>query len=200
MNRAAFTNRHKVRGWKTQIRRVERWRQAHLTPDAAHLEHADFDYCKLQIDPWNRLIRRQPPMWLARNMIHGLLDIHEAWAAATPDAGYSCVWLCWPKLMDSQVVMAQGSRVEWYAGMFRPVAELGWAEPKGFPPQFGPALLARLNAWEWQECLHEYPVDPADISAGQLRKYPSTTLTTEGGASLTLLEVGRVWVGKRRAA
>ncbi|ULH15167.1 hypothetical protein MF271_14585 [Deinococcus sp. KNUC1210] len=199
MNRAAFTNRHKVRGWKTQIRRVERWRQAHLTPDWVHLEHTDFDSCKFQIDPWNRLIRRQPPMWLARRMLHGLLDIHEAWAAAVPDAPYLRLWLNWPHVIDSQVVMAQGSRVDWYREMFRPVAELGWARAKGFPPQFGPALLQRLNAWDWQECLHEYPVDPADIGAGRLSRYAYSTLTTTG-ASLTLVEVGRVWVGTRRAA
>jgi hypothetical protein len=66
----AFSNKKKVRSWKTQIRRVERWRAGHLTPDSAQFEQHGYDFCKIQIDPWNRLTRREPPLWLGRRMIH----------------------------------------------------------------------------------------------------------------------------------
>ena len=194
---AAFINKKKIRGWKTQLRRVERWRQAQLTPDWAHFERFSYDYCKIQIDPWNRLIERQPPLWLARRMLHGLLDIHEAWTAQVPDAPYLRLWLNWPHVMDSQVVLAQESRVDWYGDMFRPVAELGWAEAKGFPPQFGPELLERLKAWDWQECLHEYPMEYEARNSKRFKHLPYSSFAAD---SPYLVEVGRVWVGKRRAA
>ena len=199
MRGAAFTNRHKVRGWKTQIRRVERWRQAHLTPDWAHFERSDFDYCKIQLDPWNRLVRRQPPMWLARRMLHGLLDIHEAWAAQVPDAPYLRIWLNWPHVMDSQVVVAGETRANWYQDMFTPVDA-----PKRFPAQVGEPLLGRLSAYDWQECLDEYPLEPQDAPPEWLSRRPHRTDTLQDGSALHWVTRGRVWVGvwigTRRAA
>jgi hypothetical protein len=196
--RAAFTNRKKVRGWKTQVRRVERWRSDHLTPDWPHFERYDYDYCKIQIHPWNRLVEREPPIWLGRRMGHGLLDIHDAWAETSgPEVKYLKVWLKWPLLRTSQVVMAGESRLAWYEGVFRPVTDLGWAETKGFPPQLGPDLLERLRDWDWQECLDEYEVDRANLPAGWLSKRPHSSLTYEDGRSFTLVEVGRVWVGQK---
>ena len=201
----AFSNKKKVRGWKTQIRRVERWRAANLKPDwlLLNFRRYDYHYCKIQIHPWNRLVKREPPIWLGRQMIHGLLDIYGAWAEAVPDAPYLKVWLNWPYLRASQVVMAGESRLEWYEGMFRPVAELGWAETKGFPPQFGPEVLERLQAWDWQECLDEYDIDPEvlnDLPAGWLERRPHSSLALSDGSSRTLVEQGRVWVGTRRGA
>ncbi len=195
---AAFSNRKKVRGWKTQIRRTERWRIVHLTPDWPHSDHYGYDYCKIQIDPWNRLVRRQPPIWLGRRMVHGLLDIYDAWAEAVPDAAYLRVWLNWPYLIGSQVVLSGLLRLEWYSGMFRPVESLGWAESKDFPPQFGSDLLERLRGWDWQECLDEYEADPADLPVGWLDKRLHSSITSEDGRSVTLVEQGRIWVGTRR--
>jgi hypothetical protein len=198
VSRAALSNRKKVRGWKTQLRRVERWRSRHLTPDWSHFDRFGYDYCKIQIDPWNRLIEREPPIWLGRQMVHGLLDIHEAWAKAIPDAPYLKVWLNWPSLTESQVVLAGPSRLDWYASMFRPVADLEGKTVKGFPPQFGPALLGRLHGWDWQECLDEYDVDPADLPAGWLASRPHSSVPLSDGSTRTLVEQGRVWVGTRR--
>lgn len=197
----AFSNKKKVRGWKTQIRWVERWRAAHLVPDWSHFERYDYDYCKIQIHPWNGLIEREPPIWLGRQMIHGLLDIHDAWAAASaPDVKYLKVWLKWPLLRTSQVVMAGKSRLAWYGGVFRPVADLGWAETQGFPPQLGPDLLERLQGWDWQECLDEVEVDRAYLPTSWLSKRPYSSLLSQDGSSRTLVEQGRVWVGTRRRA
>lgn len=197
---AAFTNRKKIRGWKTQIKRVERWRTEHLTPDWPHFERYGYDYCKIQIDPWNRLIGREPPIWLGRQMVEGLLDIYDSWALASgPQVKYLKLWLKWPDLSASQVVMAGESRVTWYESVFRPVADLGWAQERGFPPQFGPALLKRLQSWDWQECLNEVEVDRADLPVGWLNKRPYRSLVSEGGHSVRLVEVGRVWIGRKRA-
>ena len=197
----AFSNKKKVRGWKTQIRRVERWRSGHLTPDGRHLGRYGYDYCKIQIDPWNRLIEREPPIWLGRLMIHGLLDICDSWALASrPEVKYLKVWLNWPRLRTSQVVMAGESRRAWYEGVFRPVADLGWVTEQGLPSPLGPDLLKRLQGWDWQECLDEVAVDRADVPAGWLGRRPHSTLISEDGAGITLVERGRVWVGTRREA
>ena len=194
----AFSNKKKVRGWKTQIRRMERWRTEYLTPDWPHFNHYGYAYCKIQIDPWNRLVKRQPPLWLGRQMIHGLLDICDAWVEAIPDAAYLRVWLMWPYLIGSQVGMSGPSRLDWYSEMFRPVESLSWAEARGFPPQFGPELLERLKGYQWTECLDEYSVDSDDVSEAWLSRRPHSSLTNEDGSFLTLVEQGRVWVGTRR--
>ena len=112
---AAFTNQKKVRGWKTQIKRVERWRTRHLKPDHEFFRQNGVAYCKLWIDPWHRLTRRQPPIWLGRQMIYGLLDLYEAWVStAVPEVEYLKVWLMWPELTESQVVMAGTTKAEMY--------------------------------------------------------------------------------------
>ena len=93
------SNRKKVRGWKRQAARVRAWRDAHLQPDFAHLQTYGREYAKLHLDPWDRLVRRTPPAWLRREMIHALLDVHAAWDKVIwgrPDVAYLAIWLYWP--------------------------------------------------------------------------------------------------------
>lgn len=89
-------NKKKIRGWKIQARRVERWREAHLTPDWRYFEDSGRDYAKLYIDPWYRLSSRIPPARLRWDMLGALLDVQAAWAKAAQerkDIGYLAIWL-----------------------------------------------------------------------------------------------------------
>lgn len=163
---SAFTNRKKVRGGKRQLGRVRKWHDAHLEPDLAYLRRFGQEYVKLTIDPWDRLVQRQPSVWLRRAMTLALLSVYESWqrkAAQHPEIEYLRVWLSWPNFTDSQVVMATGQRAQHYRSVFLPVAQ-----PRGLPSDLGPALLERLSEFEWQECPSEYPVYKDDLSPDEL--------------------------------
>lgn len=187
-----------MRGGKRQIRRVQRWREARLEPDLNHLRRFGQEYVKLTIDPWYRLVKRQPPVWLRREMTLALLDVYESWrrkVEALPEVEYLRVWLSWPNFIDSQVVMATGRQAQHYQDVFLPVAE-----PKGLPSELGPQLLARLSEFEWQECLSEYPVYKDDLTADELhwlfkRRYRPGRLYD--GTEVYWIEQGRVWVGQK---
>jgi hypothetical protein len=131
---SAFVNRKKVRGLKRHIRRVQGWKAARLMPDLGHLRRSGQEYVKLTIDPWYRLVKRRPPMWLRREMVLALLDIYDAWqtqAAERSEVDYLRVWLSWPNFIDSQVIMANHARAPHYQALFRPVAQARGADRFG---------------------------------------------------------------------
>lgn len=203
----AFSNRKKLRGAKRQLGRVERWRQAHLSPDLRHLDLYGYDYVKLTIDPWDRLVKRQPPVWLRREMTHALLDMYESWHEATRDnaeVSYLRVWLSWPEFTASQVVVSTSLRAAYYEGMFVDVEQ-----PRGLPADLGAPLLERLAQFEWREVLNEYPVNVEDLRGdnGHIdwddvrrwlskRKYRREVLPD--GTTIYWLQYGRTWVGSKR--
>ncbi|GGN46940.1 hypothetical protein [Deinococcus daejeonensis] len=187
-----LSNRHKVRGRRTQARRVARWRAANLTPDWGHLNASGVDYLKLWLDPWNRLPRREPPAWLRRQMLVGLLDILNAWHAQTcdrEDLPYLAVWLCWPHFMDSQVVLAREDRAPMYDTMFEPIPT------RPLPNALAP-LAGRLNRLHWTTGLDETPLNPEDFARWpSLARRPHRTVSTPDGP-LHLMRRGLVWIGR----
>ncbi len=188
----SLSNRHKVRGRRAQARRVARWRAANLTPDWAHLNVSGVDYVKLWIDPWNRLPGREPPAWLRRQMLTGLLDILDRWQAQTrdrEDLPFLAVWLCWPHFMDSQVVLAREDRAPTYQTMFAPVP----TQP--LPNAFAP-LAERLSRLTWTTGADEEPLDAGDMARWpSLARRPHRTVPTPDGP-LHLMRRGTVWIGR----
>jgi len=131
-------------------------------------------------------------------MTLALLDVYESWRRKVEtllEVDYLHVWLSWPDFIHSQVVMAVGRHAQHYQDVFLPVAEL-----RGLPSELGPKLLARLSAFEWQECLSEYPVYKDDFTADELhwlskRRYRPGRL--HDGTEVYWIEQGRVWVGQK---
>lgn len=190
-------NRKKIRGWKTQLKRVERWRQHHLTPNWSHLETYGVDYVKVQhLDPWGRLSRREPPVWLRRLILSALLDIHEAWARATQgraDLPYLAIWLGWPAFTDSQVVLAKDWRAAGYEHMFN------LAEQKALPHDLGPQMHTRLHRLTWQTGLNEFALEEADVlEKPSVLKRPHHVHQQRGGEKLYFIQRGLVWIGRAR--
>lgn len=190
-------NRKKVRGWKRQVKRVRRWRDDRLRPDWPHLDAYGRDYVKLTLDPWYRLVRRQPPVWLRREMTHALLDVHDAWRAAVaerPDVTYLRVWLKWPNFIESQVVMATQDHEGWYAlGTSRPVPAAS------LPTELGAPLRARLAEFVWEEAVDEYPLDVGYATpefARWLARRPHRWEQLSDGTWLCWVRRGRLWIGR----
>ena len=208
----SLSNKKKVRGGKRQAVRVEAWRQAHQTPDLAHLESYGFDYAKLTLDPWFRLSRRTPPARLRRQMIAALLDVRAAWAKALAQPSdkqssesqpsdhqppeYLAVWVGWPHFMESQVVVASGDQARYYRSL-HPVLETSAPLPTALG--LTPALRARLAALRWRESLDEVPLLSEDLPENPeawLSTRPHRLTPLQAGGAVIWLERGRVWIGE----
>ncbi|MDB5046691.1 MAG: hypothetical protein JWQ08_2741 [Deinococcus sp.] len=193
-----LSNRKKARGGKRQAARVEAWRQAHQTPDLAHLEQYGFDYAKLTLDPWFRLDRRTPPARLRRQMLAALLDVRVAWAEAFDNQPpeYLAVWVGWPHFMDSQVVLATGEQAKYYRSL-HPVLE----ESAPLPAALGltPDLSTSQTALHWRESLDESPFlqdELPDDGGVWLASRPHRVTTLRSGGAVYWLQRGRVWIGE----
>ncbi|MVN85663.1 hypothetical protein GO986_02675 [Deinococcus sp. HMF7620] len=192
-----LSNKRKVRGGQTQLRRVDQWRQQNLTPDWSHLAHNGVDYVKLWIDPWSRLPAREPPAWLRRRMLSGLLDIHDAWTRASagrPDVAYLALWLCWPHFASSQVVMASPERAEMYRTMFTP------APARPLPAQLS-GQEPRLLGLNWRTGLDEDVLEGEEVARRlSLLRRPYRVETPSSGEPLYFFPRGHVWVGQQLEA
>ncbi len=193
-----FSNRKKVRGWKRRLRELERFRLAHRTLDVDALRRDELAYVKLWLDPWSRLVPRDPPVWFRRRVLAAFLDVLHSWGRALEATGepyYLRLWLYDPRFHRTQVVAAMGERIRWYETMFVPAAGAR-ALP---PPQFrDPAYdLAEV---EWEPCLDTDVLLEDDASderdLARIRRRASRVEHARWGQALFLFDRGLVWLGK----
>jgi hypothetical protein len=197
-----FSNRKKVRGWKRRLRELERFRLAHRVLDVDALRRNEVHYVKLWLDPWSRLVPRDPPVWFRRRVLAAFLDVLHAWHRALEATGepyYLRLWLHHPRFHRTQVVAAMGDRMAWYRGTFAPAPG---ARPLP-PPQYADPAYD-LAAAEWEPCLDTdvlLPDDAADLrELGRLVLRASRLEQTSDGQALLLFDRGHVWLGKPAAA
>ncbi|HTE17101.1 MAG TPA: hypothetical protein VK689_01835, partial [Armatimonadota bacterium] len=82
-----FSNKKKVRGWKRRIRQLERLRLAYREMDVERLRAAERQYVKIWLDPWSRVVPRNPPYWYRRRVVATFIDIYESWRRALEASG-----------------------------------------------------------------------------------------------------------------
>lgn len=112
-----MTNKKKVRGWKKQIKKIEKWKQSVWHLDMAYLAQHQRDYAKLWIDPWYRLIRRNPPLWYRRLLLQAMFEVYMNWykqLKATGEEFYLRIWLYEPNFINSQIVVAYRDFLDFY--------------------------------------------------------------------------------------
>jgi len=76
---------------------------------------------KLEIDPWNRLEKRNPPDWYKKLFIKSLIDIYDNWNFLIKQLGlefYLKIWIFEPDFYNSQVVLAIHDRISRYERLF----------------------------------------------------------------------------------
>jgi hypothetical protein len=121
-----FSNRKKVRGWKRRIRQLEAFRLEHRELDVEALRHGGRHYVKIWLDPWRRLVPRNPPYWYRRRIVAAFIDILDAWRERLEAAGepyYLELWLFHPDFYDTQVVAAVGEEIDYYIMVFYPAVD-----------------------------------------------------------------------------
>lgn len=128
-------------------------------------------------------------------MVHALLDIHQVWrqaASGRRDVRSLQLWLAWPDVIRSQVVMAADDR---YRDLFQPITR-----QRGLPQELGADLMGRLAALTWQECLWEDPVWSDGTAAFErwLLRQRHRAVSDGHGGTYHMLQRGRVWICELR--
>lgn len=197
-----FTNRKKVRGWKRRIRQLERFRLAHRALDVEALRAAERQYVKIWLDPWNRLVPRNPPCWYRRRILAAFIDIHASWRQALEAAGepYSLeLWLFHPDFHKTQVVAATGSLLRFYDNAFERAED---RPPR--PPALYDDPAYDLDRFQWRPGTEVYVklksidvVEPGD-EAWLLREADRVQTSKYTGDTMYIFEMGSVWQGSLR--
>ncbi|HST62404.1 MAG TPA: hypothetical protein VLK84_27115 [Longimicrobium sp.] len=194
-----FSNRKKVRGWKRRIRQLERFRLAHRALDVEALRAAERAYVKIWLDPWSRLVPRNPPYWYRRRILAALIDIHASWRQALEAAGvpYSLeLWLFHPDFHKTQVVAATGSLLKFYDNVFERAED---GSPR--PPALYDDPAYDLDRLQWRPGTEVYVklksidvVEPED-EAWLLRAADRVQTSKYTGDTMYIFEMGSVWQG-----
>jgi hypothetical protein len=194
-----LSNRKKVRGWKRRVRQLERWRDANRTIDVASLLQDEYRYLKISLDPWNRLVSREPPQWLRKRILQAFVEVQCSWTAALLAAGepyYLRLWLFHPRFHRTQLVVAVRDRILWYEGTFAPAPAGVLTHP---PREYDPdgSILAG-QAWTVaadEEYLFPQWLNLAPDEEERVRKAAAQILATEGGETYYVMRRGLVWLG-----
>lgn len=131
-----LSNRKKVRGWKRRIRQLERLRLAYRELNVEALRDGRAQYVKIWLDPWKRLVPRNPPYWFRRRILAALIDIHDSWRRALERTGepyHVAIWLFHPAFHDTQVVATMGKlAAEYHHNAFRPAPHAAPRPPAAY--------------------------------------------------------------------
>ena len=199
-----FSNRKKVRGWKRRIRQLERFRLEHRELDVEALRRGYKHYVKIWLDPWSRLVPRNPPYWFRRRILAAFIDILGTWRERLEAAGepyYLEIWLFHPDFHDTQVVVAVGEAIGYYRTMFEP-AQGASAQP---PAEYHDAKYD-LASLRWRAG-QNIDVRLASTYAGDLealvrlaelgRSADRIQASADGTDTIYIFHKGLVWLGSR---
>lgn len=184
--------------------------------DMEYLAHHQRDYVKLWIDPFYRLVRRNPPVWFSRLLLAALLDIYEAWHQQLKqrnEAFYLKIWLFEPDFISSQVVAAIGEQLHAYDHAFEQntMMQVKADERLAKLPLLQKIKGVELFAWQLHidaEFYYESELED-DLASGfrterEVKCIKSKAYDVEKQQwsgqpdSVYKLQAGDVWVGERR--
>ena len=196
-----FSNKKKVRGWKTQLKRLENLKNAYLNINLEELnEHKRF-YVKIWIDPWDRLVKRNPPFWFRREILKALIEIYLSWDKSLSQLNmvyYLKIWMFDQRFYNSQVVAASGDSINYYDNLFHPTeANIDFPQDKYFLD----GNILDTFAWDsfldedfFFEKLEELP----EYFINRIRKMPhkEELVEIEGGKDTCfIIKKGYLWLG-----
>ena len=179
-------NKKKIRGWRNQVRKIDRWKNRYLQLDIDSLRKNGRSYVKIWIDPWFGLVKRNPPLWYCRLILEGLAGICLSWHKTLQELGepyYLKLWVYDPDFMSSQVVAAIGDSVDFYQNAFNPNPA-----PREFPFDKYPLENCNLQEFNWKiysDDIHYYEkldeLSPAEIMKLKRKAYKLEPVTLDDG-------------------
>ena len=105
-----FANRKKIRGWRHQIKKIENWYLTNSTPNIDRLSSWNDEYAKIWIDPWYRLVKRNPPLWYFRLILDKLTNLYDLWNKEFSNGDYPYdlqLWIFENNYIESELVSAR---------------------------------------------------------------------------------------------
>jgi hypothetical protein len=191
-------NKKKVRGWKRQIRKLERWKIQHLNLE---LNRYGYSYVKIWLDPWYRLEKRNPPIWFQRLILAALLEIYESGREQVLARGeklYLKIWLFDPHFITSQVVAAVGERINYYEDLFAQSNET-----KSFPYQKYLNRSYNLQDYDWvlsvdEDMYFEREDELSVEDTESLKKIAFRVVEVSNGDKMYGVKKGDLWLGARK--
>ena len=192
-----FVNKKKVRGWKRQIRKLNKWKEIYININIKSIEKYKYDYVKIWIDPWDRLIKRNPPMWFQKLIIKGLVEIYENWKKQlekTYKNYYLKLWVFEPNFYNSQVVVGIENKIGYYNNLFDVNSK-----SKVFPISYQ-NKDCDLTSFGWVCCIEKIYHFERDLDLGFISKLKPNgyeIIISDSGDKLYSFNLGFVWVGSK---
>ncbi|HEX2945600.1 MAG TPA: hypothetical protein VHT96_06570 [Clostridia bacterium] len=123
-----FSNKKKIRGWKKQVKKIDKWKNANMKFNTYAIKTGhNRDHLKIWIDPWYRLVKRNPPLWYSRIILDNMIEIYMNWyeALSKLEGPFNLkIWLFEPDFIRSQVVWDFGSIYGFYDNTFEKSNEI----------------------------------------------------------------------------
>ncbi|RIX59228.1 hypothetical protein D3P08_03470 [Paenibacillus nanensis] len=204
-----INQKKKIRGWKRQIRKIDKWKRRVIDFDIEHFNQYHRDYAKLWIHPFYAIPRRNPPAWYNRFLLEAMLDVHLNWNEKLTDTGedyYLKLWIYDPHFIHSQVVAAYRNSLHFYDKAF----DVG-SQEKQFPFYKFDYLREKLERFDWcqhidcdvfTECelldnVQRGWMSEKEIEAIKGKAYKVETIhLSDGDTDKTYsVQVGDVWIG-----
>ncbi|GIO31722.1 MULTISPECIES: hypothetical protein [Paenibacillus] len=204
-----FTSiRKKTRGMSRRARKLPDWGAYHQELDVEGLCKHQKEYVKLWISPFynlhqiseNEVGKKNPPYKFRKQVLEQLIVIYLEWEQKLIELKkpyYLKIWVGDPEFMDSQVVAAVRSEIEYYDQLFMPSPE-----PKQFPYQI---KHPSFGLFTWERCVNGYHVWESDLETEeeieQARKKAVETKEYMIGGKVErsyFIGTGDMWVGSIR--
>ncbi|WP_064504139.1 hypothetical protein [Alkalihalobacillus trypoxylicola] len=201
-----YSKKQKIRGWKRQKRKIERWKQAAIDLDIDYIREYQRTNTKLSIPPFYRLIRRNPPSWYNTLLLEAMLEVYMEWHQKMKKENedfYLKIWLYHPHFIESQIVVAYKDYLHAYDDTF-----IKRTNSKPFPYHIFQSLQNQLKQFEWELCMNTLYYDESEftewIMDGQIsekevqaikqKAYDVSSIHLENDTQY-LIDKGDVWVG-----
>lgn len=151
---------------KKKARRLSSWTEYHKQLDIESLLKHEKEYVKIWIKPFYNLYqinsktwgRKNPSYKFRKQVFNQLIEIYLAWEDKLKELKepyYLKIWLADPEFMDSQVVAAIGSEIEYYQNLFEHNKE---SKESPFSPKH-----PNLDQFKWDRCVNGYYVWESDL-------------------------------------
>lgn len=162
-----FTSvRKKTRGMSRRARNLPHWGAYHKKLDIGSLVKDQKEYVKLWISPFynlhqinkNEVGKKNPPYKFRTQVLDQLMEIYLEWEKKLnnlKEPYYLKIWVGDPEFMDSQVVAAVRSEIEYYERIF-----IKNPDPKPFPYKSQHPCFDRFT---WERCINGYYVWESDL-------------------------------------
>lgn len=197
-----YTNRKKIRGWKNQIKKIEKWKRQNLDLDIENLKMYNRDCVKIWIDPWSRLIKRNPPQWYCKLIFKAMIEIYISWYEKLQELNepfYLKIWLYKPNFIKSQIVVAIREDLNFYDDIFAKNSST-----KQFPYQDFHRESLDLSNFNWTLFKDEYVCFEKldELSKSEIKKLNSKAYEIEkvqiddGEDVCYKTKIGDIWVGE----